>query len=69
MLSYNDKYMGDPFLVEAAGEDIVIFQGSDDDHQVTLQVEDVDELIRKVNRVKNEIIAAKVREANKQLFQ
>lgn len=68
MLSYNNRYMGDPFLVEADGEDIVIFQGTDEGHQIHLQVEDVEDLVRKVNRVKNEIIAAKVREANRQLF-
>ena len=68
MLSYNQRYMGDPFLVEANGDEILIFQGDDVSNQIILQVEDVEDLIRKVNHIKNEIIATKVREANRELF-
>lgn len=68
MLDYNNSYMGDPFSVGAEGEAVVITQETDESQHIVIPVEDVEDLIRKINHMKNEIIAAKVREANRELF-
>lgn len=68
MLDYNNSYMGDPFSVGTEGETVVITQETEESHQIVIPVEDVEDLIRKITHMKNEIIAAKVRQANRDLF-
>ena len=68
MLNFSNRYVSEPFFVETEEGGLSIVQGINPVNQISIKIEDVDDLIRKIKQVKKELIATKVREGNRELF-
>ena len=68
MLNFSRRYTPEPFFVETEEEGLTITQGTNPVNRISIKIEDVDDLMRKIQQVKKELIATKIREGNKELF-